>query len=67
MTALRPYPRQPLTERDHAVLNHLATTPARPCDIEHALNLPRHGVQSTLSKLSQRGHATRTQGGWVRT
>lgn len=60
--------RKPLTDRDQAVLEHLhRTIPTRPCHIEHALTLPKHSVQSVLLKLSQRGLATRTTGGWVRT
>lgn len=67
-TTRRPYPRRPLTDRDQAVLEHLhRVIPTRPCHIEHALTLPKHSVQSVLSKLSQRGLATRTTGGWVRT
>lgn len=60
--------RRPLTDRDQAVLEHLhRVIPSRPTAIERALSLKKHSVQSTLSKLSQRGLATRTEGGWIRT
>lgn len=60
--------RRPLTDRDQAVLEQLhRVIPTRPAAIMRQQGLRKTTVQSVLSKLSQRGLATRTMGGWVRT
>lgn len=60
--------RRPLTDRDQAVLEQLhRVIPTRPVHVETTLALRKTTVQHVLSKLSQRGLATRTTGGWVRT
>ena len=67
-TAAQHRGRRPLTERDQAVLEQLHhAIPTRPAAIERQQRIRKTTVQSVLSKLSQRGLATRTTGGWVRT
>jgi predicted Rossmann fold nucleotide-binding protein DprA/Smf involved in DNA uptake len=68
---VRPYAPAPgrrgeLTRRQQRVLAALGPEPVAPAEITAQLKLERGAAGNDLRKLSQRGLAIRTGGGWVR-